>query len=263
MKKLYVIPDRQQLETSLTLRKEYQVQWEYNDFFLPDVLDDTGLQRQIIDTYAKVLDDFSQDTMHGAFLDVTLHSKDSLIRQASEKRVCQSMDIAKEMGLRGVVFHTNRIMNFREEHYLQNWQEANKAFFTRVAERYPDIDIYLENMFDESYDMLAGLAESMKSVPNFAVCFDYAHALLFGKNPGEWFRKLSPYIRHMHINDNDGSNDLHLAVGDGKTDWKAYEEVASALHVEASVLIEVKGLEKQRRSLEYMQANHIWPCVVK
>lgn len=263
MKKLYVIPDRHHLEESLSLRKEYQVQWEYNDFFMPDVLDDAGLQRKIIDTYAKVLDTFSQDTMHGAFLDVTLHSQDALIRQVSEKRVFQSMNIAKEMGLRGVVFHTNRILNFREEHYLQNWQEANKAFFTKAAERYPDIDIYLENMFDESYDMLAGLAESMKSVPNFAVCFDYAHALLFGRNPEEWFRRLSPYIRHMHINDNDGRNDLHLAIGDGQTDWQAFNEVACALQIETSALIEVKGPEKQRRSLEYMKTNHIWPYTVE
>lgn len=68
----------------------------------------------------------------------------------------------------------------------------------------------MENMFDEAPDILAGLAERMKDIENFGICLDYAHAML-SKCPGdEWVRTLAPYIRHMHINDNDLENDLHL-----------------------------------------------------
>ena len=116
---------------------------------------------ELIDFYAKVRNDFSNDTMHGAFLDVTVHSTDRKIREVSELRVRQSLDIAKETGLRGAVFHTNRINDFRQADYLKNWEEANYRFFATVCEEYPKQQIFMENMFDEAPDVLIGLAERM------------------------------------------------------------------------------------------------------
>ena len=40
MKKLLIIPKRDNIEESLRLSKEYNANFEYNDFFLPFVLDD-------------------------------------------------------------------------------------------------------------------------------------------------------------------------------------------------------------------------------
>lgn len=259
MRQIYVIPDRTRLEESIALRREYQLKWEFNDFFMPDILDDEQKQKEIIETYMKTGIDFSGDTMHGAFLDVTLHSQDRFIKEISEKRVYQSMEIACKLGVKGVVFHTNRLQNFRDENYLKNWHAASKAFYETLCEKYPGVEVYLENMFDEAPDVMQELAEDMKGTKNFGICFDYAHASLYGKDRKEWFRLLAPYIRHMHINDNDGLDDLHMAIGDGVMDYGIYNEMLTELSLEPSILIEVKGLEKQRRSLEYMQAHSILP----
>lgn len=59
-------------------------------------------------------------------------------------------------------------------------------------------------------------------------------------------------MRHLHINDNDFKQDLHLAVGDGKTDWKRFRQHYETYFSKASVLIEVKGLEKIEKSLDYL-----------
>ena len=111
---MHLIPDRANLEESIKFIEEQNCTCEYNDFFLANILDDQKKQMEIIESYAKVRSDFSKDTMHGAFLDVTVHSSDAKIREVSQLRVRQSMDIAKEMGLRGVVFHTNRLYGFRD-----------------------------------------------------------------------------------------------------------------------------------------------------
>ena len=74
-------------------------------------------------------------------------------------RVRQSMELAARMKLRGVVFHTGRLANFRVASYLDNWREQNAVFFTELARQYPSQQIYMENMFDEAPDILAGLAE--------------------------------------------------------------------------------------------------------
>ncbi|MBQ2900515.1 MAG: sugar phosphate isomerase/epimerase [Agathobacter sp.] len=259
MKGLYLIPDKTNIEESLQLLKTYQGAYEYNDFFLPDILDDKKKQLEIIEYYAKVRNDFSKDTMHGAFLDVTPHSTDRRIREISELRVRQSMDIAKEMGLRGVVFHTNRIYGFRDAAYLKNWKETNKVFFTSICEAYPNQQVFLENMFDEAPDVLRGLAEEMIDYSNFGVCLDYAHGAISGTKAEVWMKELAPFVKHMHINDNDLKNDLHAAIGEGQIDWKKFHQEIELYKVDASVLVEVSGIEKQVKSLEYMKQNHIYP----
>ena len=259
MKGLYLIPDKTNLEESRKLIEEHQAAYEYNDFFIPDILEDKKKQLEMIEQYAKIRTDFSNDTMHGAFLDVTIHSSDKRIRDVSELRVRQSMEIAKEMGLRGVVFHTNRLYGFRDEVYLRNWVNSNKQFFGKVCEEYPDQQIFMENMFDEAPDVLRRLAEEMTDYANFGVCLDYAHAVISDTKAAIWMKELAPYIKHMHINDNDLKNDLHQAIGIGQIDWKEFSEEIEKYNIDASVLVEVSGIEKQKKSLEHMIEKHIFP----
>lgn len=258
---LYLIPNRQNLEQSLELVKENNGFFEYNDFFISTVLDDKRKQLEIIEQYAKVRSDFSKDTMHGAFLDVTVHSSDEKIRNVSKLRVRQSMDIAKEMGLWGVVFHTNRLQGFKDAVYLKNWMETNEHFFREICEKYPNQQIFMENMFDESPEVLAELAGHMQDVTNFGVCLDYAHATISETNVEEWMRQMAPFVKHMHINDNDLKNDLHDAVGSGKTDWKQFTTFMDKYKVDATILVEVSDIKKQMKSLEYMKENHIYPLI--
>ena len=259
MKGLYLIPDRNRLEESLELTKIYQANYEYNDFFLAAVLEDKKKQLEIIDAYAKVRSDFSKDTMHGAFLDVTVHSSDAKIREISELRVRQSMDIAKEMGLRGAVFHTNRLYGFRDAVYLRNWADINERFFRTLCEEYPNQQVFMENMFDEAPDVLCEFAERMKDCENFGICLDYAHGAISEVAASGWMKQLAPYVKHMHINDNDLTNDLHAPIGDGQLDWEVFTNEIELYKMDTTVLVEVTGVEKQKKSLEYMAANHIFP----
>lgn len=264
MSKLYLVPNRKDMERMCGLAAEYGCAFEYNDFYMPRVMDDSAEREQIIADYGiyrKACSDrrFSADTMHGAFLDVTIHSDDPLIRDTSMLRVRQSMETAKSMGLKGVVFHTGRLAGFRAPDYLRNWRDRNEAFFRELAGKYPAQQIYMENMFDEAPDILAGLAEKMRDVENFGVCLDYAHAMI-SKCPGrEWIEALAPYIRHMHINDNDLRNDLHLAVGAGKVDWQEFDRLIRQYRITVPVLVEVSGYEAQKESLQYMKRHRIYP----
>lgn len=256
---LYLIPNAQCLSESIALARQVHAHFEYNDFYYPGLLDDPAACRARMRLYQAADWDLSKDTMHGAFFDVTIHSDDPLIREASEKRVRQSMDIAKELGLRGVVFHTGTIPNFRTPFYEETWLKRNKAFWTRIAEEYPDTEVFMENMFDMEPRLLAALAREMQDVPTFGVCFDYAHARVFGGDPGPWLEALAPYIRHMHINDNDGREDSHAAVGEGTTDWSLYNAQLRQYHVDATILLETADMGRQRRSLAYMKEHKIIP----
>ena len=259
MSKLYLVPDKTDIERVCRLADEYDCAFEYNDFFAPKVLDDPESQAEIIKFYNNYKKSFIKDTMHGAFLDVTIHSSDPLIQEASMLRLNQSMEVAKRMGLRGVVFHTGRLAGFREPAYLANWEKINVEFFTRLADKYPKQQIFMENMFDEAPDIMAKLAEQMREVENFGVCLDYAHAIISGSSGKDWIAALAPYIKHMHINDNDLRNDLHRPVGSGSIDWKEFDSLVRKYGINAPVLVEVNGYEAQKKSLEYMKQYGIYP----
>lgn len=255
----YILPEYGNFRESVVLAKEFDCAFEYQDFFMPEILDSRSKQEKIIAHYAGMRTDFSEDTMHGAFFDVAVHSMDSLMREASALRIRQSMDIAKRMGLGGVVFHTGRIGGLRDAYYLKRWLEMNGKFFRGLAEEYPDINIYLENVFDEAPDILAKLAKSMTDVKNFGICLDYAHAALTGYSGEDWVEELAPYIRHLHVSDHDLIHDLHQPLGDGKINWQLFERLMWQYQVEAGVVVEVKGTEAQRKSLEYMKQYHVYP----
>lgn len=263
MSAIYVIPDRKRMAESRQLAEEYGAYFEYNDFFNPAVLDDEETLEELICFYQGLCRDRSKDMLHGAFLDVTVHSEDAKIRNISESRIRRSIEIAIRLGIRGVIFHTNTIPNFKTQSYMQHWLDCNERFFRQMLAEYPEIEILLENMFDEEPDLLSALAERMKDEARFFVCFDYAHAQVFGKT-GEmeqWVRKLLPFTGHIHINDNDLKADLHLSVGEGSINWKEFTEYMHKNKADCSVLVEMRELEKQRASLEYMKQNKIYPYV--
>ena len=262
MKSVYIIPKRDSIEESMRLSKEYNACFEYNDFFLPFVLDDEEKKKELIDFYKGLPRDRSNDTLHGAFLDVTLHSSDARIREVSELRVRQSMDIAKELGVRGVIFHTNMIANFKDAAYMDNWVKTNTSFYKKLLAEYPGIYVFVENMFDFDPDMLVALAQELKEEPYFGVCLDYAHATISKVPAKEWFAVLKPYIKHMHINDNDLKDDQHKALGQGKIDYKEFTKLMIENEMECSVLVEVSKLEDQMASLECMKRVGIYPLEV-
>ena len=70
-------------------------------------------------------------------------------------------------------------------------------------------------MFDEEPELLRRLADDLSDGPRFGVCYDMAHAYLSQTPLTEWNQALLPYVRHLHINDNDKTQDTHRPVGSG------------------------------------------------
>jgi len=254
IERLLIIPDPEQPEKSLALAKEYGCGFEYNDFYMPCFLDDDVACNERIQLYTEQASLPDYCTMHGAFLDVTIFSDDPKIVKVSDERVEQSLRIARRIGAKGIVFHTNFVPNFHADYYRQGWVERNVAYWKQKLETYSDIHIYMENMFDMSYELLAEVSKRLCTYSNFGVCFDYAHAHVFGDENkiNEWVEALAPYVKHIHINDNDLKDDLHLAIGEGRIDWSRFKEFYHTFFPQASVLIEMKGLDAAEKSLQYL-----------
>lgn len=252
MKQFLIIPDKNDLKESLELVQKYSLGFEYNDFFKPDVLDDKTKLQEMIEAY-KVLSLPSYCTMHGAFFDVLPFSVDAKIREISVLRIEQSIQAAEQIGAKAVVFHTNYNPFLNDKEYVKNWIEENVMIWGNILEKYPEINIYLENMFDTTPDIMEALSEKLCQYKNYGVCLDYAHASLSAVAPTEWAKRLGKYVKHVHINDNDLISDLHLAWGDGQINRQNFYDCYEKYMKDVSVLVETSSLKNVKRSLEVLE----------
>ena len=251
MSRFLVIPDRENISETIALCKEYNLGLELNDFMYPDVLDDTHNCLETAQFYKSL--GVEVLSSHGDFFDVLVFSSDKRIADISKMRIMQSIEVSAKAGAKAVIFHSNIEPFLTAESYRENWCSKNEEVFREICKRYPDMNIYMENMFDTRPYDLANLAKRMEDVKNFGICFDYSHAYLSNTFLSEWAKVLSPYIKHVHINDNDKAGDYHWALGDGTIDWSVFARLREMYFPEASILIEMNSVEDQRRSLEYLK----------
>lgn len=247
MKKLLMIPRINELEENLKLRDKLNIGFEYNDFFIPDLLDDEKALKERVNAYKKV---GGFNTIHGVFFDICFNSSDKLIKDASYKRARQTLDIAKELGCKKIVFHTNYIIGFNSSDYKKMWVERNALAYKEFLKEYKDIEILIENMFDNN-DILIRELLDMVNDKRFRMCLDIAHANLSDESISEWIKNCKKYVSHIHINDNFKDIDSHLAIGDGNMD---YDYIISELNKmdDISILIEVKNTPDFIKSYDYL-----------
>lgn len=254
MKQVLIIPDRNHMIECLELVEEYGLGFEYNDFFLPAVLDDDERENNILEEYGKYsLPEYT--TVHGAFFDVIPFSMDAKIREISNLRIQQSIRMAERIGAKAVVFHTNYNPFLNTSGYMDSWLEANVQYWSSVLETCPDMNIYLENMFDTTPDLLEELSERLSGYRNYGVCLDYAHAFLSKEAPEIWAERLGRFVKHIHINDNDGVGDLHLAWGEGRINREKFYECYEKYMDGATILVETSSVEDKIRSLERLRSD--------
>jgi len=252
MKQGLIVPNRDELKDYLELVKEYSVGFEYNDFFNPEVLDSEEKLQGIISDY-KRHELPAYTTLHGAFLDIVPFSADGRICEIAMLRIRQSIEAARRMGAQAVVFHANYNPYLNSQEYIKSWLDKNIVFWSKILREYEDLNIYLENMFEESPDIMEALSEGLCMHTNYGICLDYAHAFLSKTDTGIWAQKLGCFVKHVHINDNDGICDRHWAWGDGVIcRTRFYDDYAKYMK-DATVLIETASVENARKSLKMLK----------
>ena len=250
--RLGIIPDIDRLDDSLKLSWEYNTFFEYNDFFYPAIYQSEGETRRRINIYKSLDRDMSRDTMHGVFFDIAMTSTDEIIRNRSRVLMNNSMEIAANLGVKGVVFHTGINPGLWNRSYLDGWLDTAATWLDKLAKEYSHIEIYIENTFDKEPGVLTSLIDLLSHRKNVKLCLDYGHALLTDTEDEEWVKQMAPYVGHVHLKDHDMKEDLHLAPGKGLIDFERFEDLMEEYEVDAQVLLELNGAQEQLEALKYM-----------
>lgn len=152
--------------------------------------------------------------LHAPFAELAPCAIDPLVRQVTEKRYRQAADLAQDLGVRRLIIHGG----FVPQVYFPEWYVEQSVLFWREFLRQlpPDMTVALENVMEPQPRLLADIARQVDD-PRLGLCLDVGHANTFVSRvpPLEWVAPMAPWLRHVHLHNNAGHDDLHDPLGQG------------------------------------------------
>lgn len=242
-----------QLSDAVDYCLEEGVGVEVTAFAYPGNLDDGFRDR--VERHLRLVNDVTPLLVHGPFLDLYVTSPDPKIVAVATDRHEQALAAAASIGASIYVAHLNSIPLIRNQAYQERFVEVAAEFWLPLADQAQQAGttIVLENMWEPDPALQRQVVEAANH-PSLKASFDNGHALVFSTRPGaEWIRVLGRALAHVHLHDNDGTYDQHLAVGEGVEDWKnlitAWREHAP----DSTLVVESDDLEVNKRSLRALR----------
>ena len=193
--------------------------------------------------------------VHAPFFELNIAALARRIRETSVAYVKKSIDLCAAIGGQTLVVHSGN--------YTYSITEGPDLFSDPVTKLQWDTNIdslkqindyansngvvvCLENLggfgsVDRSFEDLLAIREAVGESLKFTL--DVGHARL-NKNYGveKGLKTLGEHIRHIHITDNHGETDDHMAIGDGDSDYSAVVEFAKDFpHVATLEVLELSA----------------------
>lgn len=195
-------------------------------------------------------------TLHAPFQDLSPGSVDPAVRDVTRHRLDQTMKVLGFFRPEAVVCHAG----YDEKRYgsiRKDWQENALETWCWMAARVRDEGsrLMLENVFEKAPEELWDLFESLEDL-DVGFCLDTGHAVAFGnKSLDYWLRVLAPYLAHLHLHDNHGRGDDHLALGKGDIDFATLFHTLKSVKEELPLItLEPHREEDLEPSLEYLRS---------
>jgi sugar phosphate isomerase/epimerase len=197
-------------------------------------------------------------SLHAPFLDLSPGAIDPRIRQVSRERLDQVFQLIPLFQPRWVVCH----LAYEARHYqddLDRWRGVCLETFAGWLDRLQGVDVPLmvENVYEKEPDPLLSLFQSIAN-PRLRFCLDVGHHRLYARSDlTAWIDRLGPYLGMLHLHDNYGQMDDHLALGSGTIDFLSFFELLKSRGLRPWITIEPHQEDWVRESLVFL-ANH-WP----
>jgi len=192
--------------------------------------------------------------LHGPIYDLNPGSLDSKIREVSQERIKQTISFCEKLNIEHIVFHHGFHHVYYRNH-REEWLKNSIAIWRTVVNYCLDkkISLAIENSLDPDPNIIIELIKKINS-SNFKACFDIGHFNAFGEKPVLEIFKEYPkeFIQEIHLSDNWGDFDTHLALGKGNIDFKSFFELLAEMRINPIITIEPHSLEDVRPSLEYI-----------
>lgn len=168
-----------------------------------------------------------------------------------EERIRRSIEGAGMLGVPWIVLHPSQRPDYEQPESEERMLAENAEYFRRHAERAAkwNVGLALENMSRPrggltSAKQLLRLVELI-DMPNVGICWDTGHANLSGQNQPESIVQMRGKLHALHIADNFGEKDDHMAPYFGTVDWPPIIEALRASEYDGDFTFEAHMLVRR------------------
>ena len=196
-------------------------------------------------------------TAHGPIHDLNLGSLDAVIRDYTLHCYFKTLAICHALGATSLVLHLG-LNPLLPESALDSWLEESIQTWKPIVGMAEQLGmtLRLENMFLPSPRVLVDLRNGLKSKA-VKICFDLGHYSVYSKvTLKQWLDDIGPDLTEVHLNDNRGTENEHLALGKGTIDFKKFFKELAARDVCPQFTLEMTS-EKFEESLHYLVRNNL------
>ncbi len=197
-------------------------------------------------------------TLHAPFFDLAPGSLDPQILTTSREKLRRAIELIGVFQPRSVVCHLQYEEN-KHGYVFERWQASAVATWrelSALAAHY-GAPIMLENTYETSPRAHRAVLQAVDS-PYLGFCLDVGHLGAFAKTPWQqWLPAMLPWLGQLHLHDNSGETDQHLAPGLGTFDFTGLFHFLQANNSHPLITLEPHSREDLWQALEYLQKSEI------
>ena len=159
-------------------------------------------------------------TLHAPFHDMLPGARDQYILQAVRDKLRRCFDLLEIFKPRSIVCHLGYldcVHSYEQDQWLATSLETWRHLLA-VAD-HSGTPIMFENTYENGPHIHKTILEALDS-PLAGFCLDVGHLLAFANVAWpDWLATLGQWLGQLHLHDNHGFRDEHLAVGRGDFDF--------------------------------------------
>jgi len=193
-------------------------------------------------------------TLHAPFFDLAPGALDKHILAASRAKLHRAFALIEIFQPASIVCHLNFEENkhgYKEAAWFANslatWQEL-LAVATGQG-----VPMVLENTYETAANQHEKMLTALDS-PYARFCLDVGHVNAFARNSWrDWLPQLSPWLGQVHLHDNNGERDQHLAPGQGSFDFAGFFDFLKQENLSPLITLEPHTETGVRESLTALE----------
>ena len=203
------------------------------EHFIPDIQDEL---KNVIDTTDMKFQ------FHAPYSDINLAAFDARTREYSIDTIMDIVRIANDLGIGMMTIHPGKIgpiQSYARDRVFQYTRQSLEILEKRCREF--SVELAFENMPVMRYTICHTAAEMVEMLEGLEMkmCFDVGHAHMANQIPA--MLDLKDRFANVHLSDNVGDKDRHLALGKGSIDFQ--HVMAGLSDYQGNYIIETRSLD--------------------
>lgn len=237
-------------DAAAALARKYQLGLELADFCYAPCMEDASALARADERREGV----ERLWLHAPFAELCPCAVDPLVREIAARRYRQTISLARSLGIVRIVVHGG----FLPHVYAPQWYVEQSVLFWRdfLQSAPQDLTIALENVMEPSPELLVRIVQEVGD-PRLGLCLDVGHAntCVSETPPLAWIDAMQPYLRHVHLHNNAGGEDLHDPLGQGSIPMRRVLDAVLTRCPDATLTLENLNCAA---SLDWLRAQGYW-----